>query len=75
MIKEHMQKQAAYNETLSKLQMMSNPAANSEHIYMIQQLTVENGELKDKIQYLEGKIKQLINEKIQDKLKDKQEQV
>ena len=75
MIKEHMQKQAAYNETLSKLQMMSNPAANSEQIYMIQQLTIENGELKDKIQYLEGKIKQLISEKIQEKLKDKQEQV
>jgi glycosyltransferase involved in cell wall biosynthesis len=71
MIKEHVQQQTAYNETLNKIQMLSNPAANSEQIYMIQQLTIENGELKDKIQYLEGKIKQLINEKIQEKLKDK----
>jgi len=75
MIKEHMQKQTAYNETLNKLQMLSNSPTNSDQIYMIQQLTVENGELKDKIQYLEGKIKQLINEKIQEKMKDKQEQV
>ena len=75
MIKEHVQQQTAYNETLNKIQMLSNPAANSEQIYMIQQLTIENGELKDKIQYLEGKIKQLISEKIQEKLKDKQEQV
>jgi hypothetical protein len=70
-----MQKQTAYNETLNKLQMLSNSPTNSDQIYMIQQLTVENGELKDKIQYLEGKIKQLINEKIQEKMKDKQEQV
>jgi len=79
MIKEHMQKQTAYNETLNKLQMLSNSQTlqntNSDQIYMIQQLTIENGDLKNKIQYLEGKIKQLINEKIQEKMKDKQEQV
>ena len=79
MIKEHMQKQSTYNQTLSKLQMLSNSQTvqntNSDQIYMIQQLTIENGELKHKIQYLEGKIKQLINEKIQEKMKDKQEQI
>ena len=30
-----------------------------------------NGELKDKVKYLEDKIKQLINEKIQERMKDK----
>jgi len=79
MIKEHMQKQADYNDTLNKLHMMSNPPAVqnkiNEQIFMIQQLTIENGELKDKIQYLEGKITQLINEKVQEKLKDKKLQL
>jgi glycosyltransferase involved in cell wall biosynthesis len=79
MIKEQLQQQTAYNETLNKIQMLSNSQSvqntNNDQIYMIQQLTIENGELKNKIQYLEGKIKQLINEKIQEKLKDKQEQV
>jgi glycosyltransferase involved in cell wall biosynthesis len=79
MIKEHMQKQVDYNDTLNKLHMISNPAAVenkiNEQIFMIQQLTIENGELKDKIQYLEGKITQLINEKVQEKLKDKKLQL
>ena len=79
MIKEHMQKQADYNDTLNKLHMISNPPAVenniNDQIFMIQQLTIENGELKDKIQYLEGKITQLINEKVQEKLKDKKLQL
>jgi hypothetical protein len=79
MIKEHIQKQTDYNDTLNKLHMMSNPPAVqnkiNEQIFMIQQLTIENGELKDKIQYLEGKISQLINEKVQEKLKDKKLQL
>jgi predicted RNase H-like nuclease (RuvC/YqgF family) len=59
--------------------MISNPPAVenniNDQIFMIQQLTIENGELKDKIQYLEGKITQLINEKVQEKLKDKKLQL
>ena len=35
--------------------------------YVIQQLSNENSELKDKVKYLEDKIKQLINEKIQER--------
>ena len=79
MIKEHMEKQTSYNNTLNKIQMLSNPSSSqntiNEQSFMIQQLTIENGQLKDKIQYLENKIKQLINEKVQEKLAYKQVQL
>jgi len=70
MIKEHMQKQSAYNDTINKLQMFSNsPSVQNkinEQSFMIQQLTIENGQLKDKVEYLENKIKQLISEKVKE---------
>jgi hypothetical protein len=34
-------------------------------------LSNENSELKDKVKYLEDKIKQLINEKIQERIQEK----
>ena len=75
MIKEQMQKQAEYNDAIHKLNMVSNPNSAqvtiNEQSFMIQQLTLENGELKDKIQYLEDKMKQLINERIQEKMQEK----
>jgi len=79
MIKEHTEKQNSYNDTINKLQMLSTPSVSqntiNEQSFMIQQLTIENGQLKDKIQYLENKIKQLINEKVQEKLASKQGQL
>ena len=39
--------------------------------FIIQQLSSENQQLKEKIQYLEDKIKQIITGKIQEKMKDK----
>jgi uncharacterized protein YPO0396 len=79
MIKEHMEKQIAHNDTLNKLQMMSNPASVqntiNEQSFLIQQLTIENGQLKDKVQYLENKIKQIINERLQEKMAVKQQQL
>ena len=75
MIKE-LEKQNAYNNTLNKLQMLTNHSSSqntiNEQSCMIQQLTIENGQLKDKIQYLENKIKQLINDKVQEKMASKQ---
>ena len=66
MIKEHIQKQEEYNNVINKLQMGTNLASIqntiNEQSFMIHQLTIENGELKDKVHYLEYKIKQLINE-------------
>jgi hypothetical protein len=38
-------------------------------------LTLDNGELKDKIQYLENKMKQLINERIQEKMQEKNKKI
>jgi glycosyltransferase involved in cell wall biosynthesis len=76
MIKEQTEKQLAYNNTINKLQMLSNSSTTQNtingQIFMIQQLTIENGQLKDKIQYLENKIKLLINEKVQEKMACKQ---
>ena len=76
MIKEQLEKQNAYNNTLNKLQMLTNHSSSqntiNEQSFMIQQLTIENGQLKDKIQYLENKIKQLINDKVQEKMASKQ---
>jgi len=74
MIREYSKKQADYNNTLNKLQMMTNPNIQKtfdEQTFMVKQLTLENGELKNKIQYLENKVKQLISEKIQEKMKEK----
>ena len=72
MIKEHIQKQTAFNDTLNKLQMISNPQSLQNTIneqgFLIQQLTIENGQLKDKVQYLEDKIKKLISDKISEKV-------
>jgi hypothetical protein len=39
---------------------------------IIQHLTAENGKLVDKVKYLEDKMKQLINERIQEKMKERQ---
>jgi glycosyltransferase involved in cell wall biosynthesis len=79
MMKEHMEKQLQYQDTMNKLNMMNNPQAVQDKIneqsFIIQQLSNENDQLQDKVKYLEDKIKQLINEKIQERLKDKQNQL
>ena len=75
MMKEHMEKQLQYQDTMNKLSMINNPQAVQNKVnemsYVIQQLSNENGQLKDKVKYLEDKIKEFINEKIQEKMKDK----
>jgi len=72
MIKEHIQKQTVFNNALNKLQTISNPQTLQNTIneqgFLIQQLTIENGELKDKLQYLENKLKKLISDKISEKV-------
>jgi len=75
MIKEHQKKQAEYQDTMNKINMLSNPQffqnTINEQCAVIQQLSIENGQLQDKVKYLEDKIKQLINEKIQERLNEK----
>jgi glycosyltransferase involved in cell wall biosynthesis len=71
MKKEHLQ----YLDTMNKTNILTNPQAflnkMNEMSYVIQQLSMENGQLQDKVKYLEDKIKQIINEKIQERIKDK----
>jgi predicted nuclease with TOPRIM domain len=68
MIKEQMAKQAEYNENIMKIQGLTNPNILhhklNEQTFVIQQLSLENSQLKEKLSYLEDKIKQLISEKI-----------
>jgi glycosyltransferase involved in cell wall biosynthesis len=75
MIKERQKQQAEYNDTMNKINMLMNPESFknkiNEQSSIIQRLSIENGELQDKVKYLEDKIKQLINEKIQERLKEK----
>ena len=54
---------------MNKINMMSNPTflqnKLNEQTIFIQQLSLENSQLREKITYLEDKMKQLITEKIQ----------
>ena len=74
-IKEFKKKQDDYKETMEKLNQMINPNPQAsqkmidEQSIIIQQLTLENEQLREKVEYLNNKIKSLI--KIQlDKLKE-----
>lgn len=67
-IQEHMKKQAEYQDTLSKINMIMNPQAAQQQINeqtnFIQRLTIENNQLKEQVEYLNGKIRQLIMSQI-----------
>jgi hypothetical protein len=73
MIKEEMERQAEYQDTMNKINMM-NPQVLQEKLNeqtrVIQELSLENSQLQDKVKYLEEKIKLLINEKIQEKMQN-----
>jgi len=71
MIRAEMEKDAQYKDTMMKLQNLQNPQ-NLQHkindmTQVIQQLSQENSQLKEKLKYLEDKIKSIITEKIQKK--------
>ena len=72
MIQEHMKKQAEHAEMMNKLQIASSlPAAQNkinEMGILIQQLTLENNQLSEKVTYLENKMKQLISDRIKEKM-------
>ena len=74
-MKEHINKQNEYKNAISKISNLSNPQNQQEIIVeqskMIQQLTIENGNLKNKLKYLEDKIKQLIDEQIKERIENK----
>jgi hypothetical protein len=64
MMKEHIEQQAKYNDTMQKIQMLQSPNDAQNKInnlsQMVQELTLENSQLKDKINYLENKITEII---------------
>lgn len=63
---ENIKKQKEYNDTMNKISNINNNNnATLEMTTVIQELTIENGQLKNKIQYLEDKISKLITEQIQ----------
>jgi glycosyltransferase involved in cell wall biosynthesis len=68
MIQEHTKQQQDYQDLINKLT-ITNPQMSQNKIdqltFMIQELSMENNQLKDKVKYLEDKIKQLIVEQIQ----------
>ena len=65
--KEHMNKNIQYQETMRKLQMHNLQNDSNNLIQMVNELTLENGELKDKVSYLENKIKEIIQARIKSK--------
>ena len=75
MIKDHMQKQVEYQNTMQKIQMMNNPQVVQNRInelsVIVQELNIENNQLKEKIKYLEDKIKKIVLEQIQKKSLEK----
>ena len=74
-MKEHMQKQLEQQEIVAKMQNKNSSQSDqnkiTEQSVIIQQLTLENKQLNDKVKYLDDKIKQFINDKIQEKLRTK----
>jgi hypothetical protein len=74
MMKEHIEQQAKYNDTMQKIQMLQSPNPNdlqnkiNNLSQLVQELTLENTQLKDKINYLESKIKQIVSEQIKNKM-------
>lgn len=73
MMAEQLKKQTEYKDTMNKLQLANKPDTNqnklNEMAGVIQQLMAENGELTEKVKYLEDKIKHLIAERIQERMK------
>jgi predicted nuclease with TOPRIM domain len=68
MIIEHERKQHEYQDTINKVNQMYSLNQNQNQDQMtviIQELTMENKLLKDKVKYLEDKIRQIIKDQIE----------
>lgn len=74
-IQEMMKQQSDYQDAINKITMISNPQIAQQKINdqatMIQQLMFENNQLKEQVQYLNDKIKQLIMVQIEKKKDEK----
>ena len=69
MMQDNIKKNNEYNSLIQKLSNQTNSQQGQSKInelsIIIQELSIENNQLKDKVKYLEDKIKQLIIEQIQ----------
>jgi hypothetical protein len=69
MMVEHQRKQQEYQDTINKVNQMYGQQGNQQIIdqmsIIIQEVTMENKLLKDKVKYLEDKIRQIIKEQIE----------
>ena len=68
------EEQAKKNGYVDKINMNNSQILQNkinDQTYIIQELSLENSNLKDKVKYLEDKIKFLINEKIQERIQEK----
>jgi glycosyltransferase involved in cell wall biosynthesis len=72
MIADHQKKQLEYQDTINKINQMYGQQGNQHYenrlnqmSTIIQELTMENKLLTDKVKYLEDKIKQIIKEQIE----------
>jgi glycosyltransferase involved in cell wall biosynthesis len=77
-IKLEMAKHAEYQESMNKMNLMNPQVLQgkiNEQTYIIQQLSLENSQLQDKVKYLEEKIMKLINERIHEKMKNNEKQI
>jgi len=82
MIEEHKKKQIEYQETINKINQIYGQPTNqniivnhenkiNEMTTIIQELTMENKLLTDKVKYLEDKIRQIVKEQIEKSKLDK----
>jgi glycosyltransferase involved in cell wall biosynthesis len=66
---EMMKQQHNYQDTINKIAMMTNPQLAQQQIneqsMVIKQLMFENNQLKEQVQYLNNKIKQIVADQIQ----------
>jgi seryl-tRNA synthetase len=68
MIQEHEKKQTDYNNLMNKFANVNPQMAQGKIdnlTFIVQELTMENNQLKEKVKYLEDKMKLLIMEQIQ----------
>jgi glycosyltransferase involved in cell wall biosynthesis len=74
-IQEMTKQQNDYQNTINRIQMISNPESIQRQLnqqsYIIQQLTFENNQLREQLHYYENKIKQLITSQLEKKREEK----
>jgi glycosyltransferase involved in cell wall biosynthesis len=76
-IKEHQTKQIEYQTAIKNIKQISTPKNQEDVIIeqskLIQKLIIENNSLKEKMKHLEDKLKEIVNNQIQQRLAEKKQ--